>query len=154
MVLIDAIVFILMSFCHLLLFLFICLIIFSKRKDNQAQAFPNDWEFVYQEQVYQKSWVFLLLVLVVFVNQLLKEGELDNFVVDALNWIGSDGLAIFVTTIFLPPIYLKLQEHDLLKTSQRVFAIFIAILFVVYLINYRANKIPLRCQILRTRLKL
>ena len=100
MVLIDAIVFILMSFCHLLLFLFIYLIIFSKRKDGQAQAFPNDWEFVYQEQVYQKSWVSLLFVLVGYVNQLLKEGELDNFVVDALNWIGSDGLAIFVTTIF------------------------------------------------------
>ena len=47
-----------------------------------------------------------------FVNQLLKEAELDNIVVDALNWIGSDGLAIFVTTIFLPPIYLKLKEHD------------------------------------------
>jgi hypothetical protein len=73
--------------------------------------------------------------LVGFVNQLLKEGELDNFVVDALNWIGSDDLAIFVTTIVLPPIYLELQEHDLLETSKGVFSILIAILFVVYLIN-------------------
>ena len=48
-----------------------------------------------------------------FVYQLLKEGELDNFAVDALNWSASDGLAIFVTTIFLPPIY-SLQEHDLI----------------------------------------
>ena len=85
---------------------------------------PPFIDIEYGGNLYNTNRIFLLVITIGFFRQFIKDyTELDNFVIDAIDWISSDGLAILFTTTVLPRYYRWFEEKGYLELCVAVLSI-------------------------------
>ena len=102
--------------------------------DNQDQ--PQLWKVEIGEQKYDGEWI----IGVVFATGLFRQFVQDyttfnNFLINATDWIASDGLAMLFTFIILPKFYKWLEEKNYIQKSKWVIRLICLIFAIFYIIN-------------------
>ena len=82
-----------------------------------------------------------MVITIGFFRQFIKGyTELDNFIIDAIDWISSDGLAILFTTTVLPRFYRWSEEKGYLESWDIVLRILLILFLLFYVINLKLTK--------------
>jgi hypothetical protein len=59
--------------------------------------------------MYDAGWILGLFIVVGLFGRLFKDRLIfDNFITDVLSWFATDGTAIFVAILVIPPAYVTL----------------------------------------------
>ena len=106
--------------------------IIRQEENEEITIRPRYLDIEYGGQFYKSYRIFLYVFTIGYFRQVLKDFyfEFDNFILDAVDWICSDGLAILFATTVFPRCYQWLEETNYIDAADILFIIML-LLFVV-----------------------